>query len=93
MADARLHVFVSGKVQGVYFRDSTRREARSLNLTGWVRNLRDRRVEAVLEGSREKAEEMLSWCHKGPPEASVTNVEHAWEPATGEFIEFTIRYS
>ncbi|MFQ5906932.1 MAG: acylphosphatase [bacterium] len=92
MTEARLHVFISGRVQGVFFRANTQSMARRLNLTGWVRNLGDGRVEAVFEGSRDDAEGMLSWCHKGPPGAVVNRVEEVWEQPTGEFGDFSIRY-
>lgn len=71
----RLHVFVSGRVQGVFFRDSTRAKALELGVAGWVRNLPDGRVEAVFEGSREAVEAMARWCRSGPPLARVDDVE------------------
>jgi acylphosphatase len=71
----RTKVVVSGKVQGVFFRDSTREKAESLALVGWVRNLPDGRVEAVFEGSPENVREMLEWCETGPPHAEVESVE------------------
>jgi len=71
---SRTRVLVSGRVQGVFFRDSTREKARALGLSGWVRNLPDGRVEAVFEGGGDRVEEMLSWCEEGPPEARVQNV-------------------
>ena len=73
----RLHVFVSGRVQGVFFRDSTRRKALELGLAGWVRNLPDGRVEAVFEGPREAIEAAHAWCRNGPPLARVEDVEAA----------------
>jgi len=92
MAETRLHVFISGRVQGVFFRANTESMARGLNLAGWVRNLDDGRVEAVFEGSRRDVERMLSWCHEGPPGAVVNRVEEVWEEPTGEFGSFDIRY-
>ena len=92
MANARLHVFVEGIVQGVFFRASTREEACSLGLSGWVKNCFDGRVEAVFEGERDKVEQVLKWCQKGPPGAMVRNVEVNWEEATGEFDSFSIKY-
>lgn len=71
---SRTRVLVSGRVQGVFFRDSTREKARALGLSGWVRNLPDGRVEAIFEGDGDRVEEMLSWCEEGPPEARVQNV-------------------
>jgi len=77
-------VIVSGRVQGVFFRDSTRRKATELGLSGWVRNLPDGRVEAEIEGSPDAVDEMLRWCEGGPPDARVENVCVEREPATGE---------
>ena len=70
----RTRVLVSGRVQGVSFRDSTREKAQELGLSGWVRNLSDGSVEAVFEGEGDRVEEMLSWCKEGPPSASVQSV-------------------
>ncbi len=70
----RKRVLISGRVQGVFFRDSTREKARTLGLAGWVRNLPDGGVEAVFEGDGDRAEEMLAWCEEGPPDARVQNV-------------------
>ena len=81
---ARVHVFVSGDVQGVGFRWFTREEAMHRSLTGWVRNLPDSRVEAVFEGEREAVDAMLVWCHRGPKWASVQAVEVTEEPVAGE---------
>jgi acylphosphatase len=89
---ARLHVWIKGRVQGVFFRASTRDQARLRGLTGWVRNLPDRRVEAVFEGRKTALEAMLAWCRQGPPYAYVDFVEEAWLPYTGEFQDFRITY-
>jgi len=81
MADrVRAHVFVSGKVQGVYYRASTRDAAREAGVDGWVRNLRDGRVEAVFEGAEESVEALVEWCHEGSSAASVDDVEVEYEP-------------
>lgn len=61
----RAHVYVSGRVQGVFFRATTRDEARSRGITGWVKNLPDGRVEAVFEGEEKKVQEMIDFCHEG----------------------------
>jgi acylphosphatase len=79
----RAHVFISGRVQGVGYRATTADTAQSLELKGWVRNLRDRRVEAVFEGDRATVAEMLRWCHKGPPAAIVDQVEINYETPEG----------
>lgn len=89
---ARIHLYISGIVQGVFFRSHTRNVARSLDITGWVRNLPDGRVEVVAEGSEGKVLQFVEWCHKGPDIASVKHVEVHWEDATGEFSHFEIRY-
>lgn len=89
----RIHVYVSGRVQGVFFRAETERAARALNLAGWVRNLDDGRVEALFEGDDLSADQMLSWCHSGPPHARVESVESGEEPFAGNLTGFTIRYS
>jgi acylphosphatase len=71
----RAHVYVSGDVQGVFFRDSTRQKAHQLGLSGWVKNLPDGRVEALFEGPSQEVREMVRWCEQGPPHAAVENVE------------------
>lgn len=88
----RVHVYVSGRVQGVFFRYETRREARKRNIKGWVRNLPDGRVEALFEGEEEKVLELIEFCKHGPPGARVTNVEVEWGEYTGEFKDFYIRH-
>jgi acylphosphatase len=92
MSAVRLHVYVSGRVQGVFFRASTREAATRFGLKGWVRNLRDGRVEAIFEGTEDDANRMLAWCQHGPSGAIVNRVEEAWEEATGEFSGFEVRY-
>jgi len=89
---ARAHVYVSGQVQGVFFRSETKDEALRNGLTGWVRNLLDGRVEAVFEGEKDRVDKLIEFCRRGPPGARVTNVEVAWENYTGEFRDFRIRY-
>lgn len=79
----RAHVLVSGRVQGVGYRASTWDTAILLKLNGWVRNLRDGRVEAVFEGTGDRVEEMIRWCHKGPPTAVVQEVQVEYEPPEG----------
>lgn len=89
---ARAHVFVSGRVQGVFFRDHTRRWASSLGLSGWVRNLADGRVEALAEGEKEKIESLIGKLREGPPLSWVENVATEWEEYTGEFSGFRITW-
>ncbi len=88
----RMHVIISGRVQGVFFRAYTRETALALKLTGWVRNLSDGGVEAVFEGEDTSIETMLEWCRKGPPHAIVKKVDSAEEPYAGEFRDFRITY-
>lgn len=71
----RARVLVSGEVQGVYYRANTREQATERGVDGWVRNLRDGRVEAVFEGDEEAVEAMVEWCHEGSPAARVDDVE------------------
>ncbi len=79
----RVHIFVSGIVQGVGYRFSTVEQARQLGINGWVRNLPDRRVEAVFEGSRDLVEAMIRWCYQGPPAAVVKDVASEYENPEG----------
>jgi acylphosphatase len=80
----RAHVFVSGTVQGVYYRASTRDAARDRDVDGWVRNLDDGRVEAVFEGPESDVEEMVEWCHTGSTAASVEDVDVTYEEPEDE---------
>jgi acylphosphatase len=86
----RYHVWISGRVQGVFFRANTRKQARSLGLTGWVRNLPDGDVEALLDGEKAAAERMLEWCRVGTPPARVDHLEILEEAATEEYTDFEI---
>lgn len=79
----RAHAFISGQVQGVGYRASVCDTATLLKLNGWVRNLKDGRVEAVFEGSANQVEEMIRWCHHGPPTAIVSEVSVEFEPFEG----------
>jgi acylphosphatase len=87
----RAHVRVSGRVQGVFFRDSTREKAEELGLSGYVTNTPDGDVEAVFEGPPEDVEEMVRWCGQGPPHASVENVETDYEPPGDDLTGFEVR--
>jgi len=86
----RAHVCVSGRVQGVFYRSVVQYEAVNHNVTGWIRNLSDGRVEAVFEGEKEEVERMVDFCWKGSRRAVVVNVEVLWESYTGEFISFEV---
>ena len=89
----RVHIFVSGRVQGIFFRENTKKKAQKLRITGWVRNLPDGRVEAVLEGEKDKIEELVNWVKKGPMFAKVDGLEVMPEEYQGEFDNFEIRYN
>ena len=78
-----LHGYVSGKVQGVYYRQSTQEQADRLELDGWVRNLADGRVEVLLEGEEDAVRELAGWLEQGPAEAKVTGVELQEQPLQG----------
>ena len=80
----RVHVFVSGKVQGVFYRANTRDTAESKGIDGWVQNLSDGRVEAVFEGPESTVEEMVEWCHTGSPAADVDGVDVEYDDPNGE---------
>ena len=88
----RAHVLVSGKVQGVYFRQNTKEVATKYNVTGWVRNLPDGRVEAVFEGGEKDVSDVIEWCHDGPPNASVQDVSVKFQKYSGEFTDFSVNY-
>ena len=91
MALKRLEIVVSGRVQGVWFRATTREEATRLGLRGWVRNLPDGRVEALFEGEENPLLRMLAWCRSGPPGARVDQAIPHWGTATNEYEGFSIR--
>ena len=86
----RFHVYISGRVQGVFFRANTLKQALSLELAGWVRNLPDGSVETVFEGESNNAEAMLAWCRVGTPPARVDKIEYIEEKADGGFSDFKI---
>ncbi|MBA4416344.1 MAG: acylphosphatase [Syntrophus sp. (in: bacteria)] len=88
----RIHILVSGIVQGVNFRHYTATTANTLGLTGWVRNLSDSRVEVLCEGNKEYTDQLAEWCKKGPDRAYVKGIEIIREKYTGEFKTFDIRY-
>ncbi len=92
MDTIRAHLIIKGRVQGVFFRDSTRREAIELGLYGWVKNRLDGSVEVVAEGPKEKIETLIAWCHHGPPIARVTRVHEIREDYTGEFDSFKVTF-
>ena len=90
MGQKRIHLVVRGRVQGVFFRASTQREAKRLGLTGWVRNRPDGGVEIVAEGEEDQVKDLLVWSQHGPSTARVEKVDTRWRSYTGEFSEFQI---
>jgi acylphosphatase len=88
----RAHVFVTGRVQGVYFRQNAKQVATRHEITGWVRNLDDGRVEAIFEGDEMSVNEVIEWCHVGPPKAQVDDVAVKFEKYAGEFADFNVNY-
>ena len=93
MDKIRVRLIVEGRVQGVWFRESTRREAELLGVQGWVRNRREGSVEVVAEGPEENVGKLVAWCHHGPPSARVTRVHETVEAFQGEFASFEVVYS
>jgi len=89
---ARAHLYISGRVQGVYFRNSVAELADNLGVLGWVRNLYDGRVEAILEGEEANVEKIAEFCRRGPAGAYVLNLETKWEEYRSEFTDFKIFY-
>lgn len=92
MPMARAHIYVHGKVQGVFFRSSAKGRARALGVKGWVKNCLDGGVEAVFEGKKDAVDKMVNWCRKGPTGAFVNRIDVRWEEYTGEFDEFSVVY-
>lgn len=92
MKKKRVHAIVHGRVQGVFFRDYTRRQAELLGLSGWVRNLPDRTVETVFEGDADSVTSMLQWLKTGSPMSDVTDIDAREEDPQGESKGFEIRY-
>lgn len=90
MALKQLQLIVHGRVQGVYFRASTQREAKRLGLGGWVRNRPDGAVEILAEGEETAIRELYGWAQKGPSAARVERVDTRWRSFTGEFSDFRI---
>ncbi len=92
MTTQRIRIFVTGKVQGVFFRQALKVMAKKNDVLGWVKNLKDGRVEAVLEGDEEKVGRLIEWAHGGPANARVEDVEIRNEKFTGEFLKFDVLY-
>lgn len=92
MPTTRAHVYVHGRVQGVFFRATTRDKAIALGVKGWVKNCLDGCVEAVFEGEKDTVEKIVNWCKKGPAGAFVNRIDVHWEKCSGEFDEFSVIY-
>ncbi len=90
MEKLRLHLIIEGRVQGVWFRDSTRREATALGVRGWARNRPEGTVEIIAEGEETAVRKLAAWCRQGPPQARVSRVHETAEPWQGEFEAFTV---
>jgi acylphosphatase len=87
-----VQIIVQGRVQGVFYRDSTRRKARELGLVGTVRNMPDGSVEVVAEGPAAALETLVRWCRSGPPAAEVKDTRPVYGPPTGQYADFIIIY-
>ena len=92
MVQKRIHIFIIGRVQGVFFRQSTRVMAIKNNVTGWVKNLNDGRVEIVAEGETQNIDNLIIWCKTGPANSRVDEFELSEENFTSEFENFEVRY-
>ena len=86
----QVHLVASGLVQGVFYRASCKEVAVKLDLKGWVRNLPSGEVEILAQGEREKLEQLIEWCRKGPPHAKITNIAVNWQDKTEDFTIFKI---
>lgn len=91
MATVRVHLLISGRVQGVYYRASAQAEAQRLGLSGWVRNLPTGEVEAEAEGEQQAVAAFIEWCRHGPPSARVDDVQVRQEQPTGASTGFEVR--
>jgi len=87
-----VHVIISGRVQGVWYRVSTKEKAEQLGIKGWVKNTRDGCVEAVFEGEEEIVQNMIKWCKIGPPNANVKNIKIISQNTNNIFDSFFIKY-
>ena len=87
-----VHVIISGRVQGVFFRQSTKQKAEQLGIAGWVKNTRDGCVEAIFEGEEQLVNQIVEWCHHGPSFSKVNNVEIKKQNPINGFDNFSIKY-
>lgn len=91
MMIVRAHLYLTGQVQGVFFRSSARSQAKLKGVRGWVKNLPDGRVEAVLEGNKGDVDSVIDFCRKGPSGSRVDDVEISWERPSYKYPEFSIK--
>ena len=92
MNKVRVELCIQGRVQGVFYRQSTKETAVRLGLSGWTKNCSDGSVLAVFEGERVAVDAAIEWCRQGPPAAIVTDIEVKWLDFVGEFEAFKIRH-
>ncbi|MFL5321572.1 MAG: acylphosphatase [Myxococcaceae bacterium] len=90
MPERRVSLRITGKVQGVFFRESTKTKARELGLSGWVKNLDDGSVQALAQGETDKIDELIQWAHRGPPAARVTDVSVEDRPPASDLGPFVV---
>jgi acylphosphatase len=90
--NARVHLIISGRVQGVFYRANTRHFASELRVKGWVRNLQDGKVEVVAEGGKNALDRLIEFCRKGPEGSIVENIDIKWEKPSDEFTSFDVRF-
>jgi len=86
----QVHIFVYGRVQGVFYRANTRKKAKELGIKGWVRNLYDGRVEIMAEGEEEDLRKFIEWCKRGPELAHVEKIELEWGDYRGKYQDFSV---
>ena len=89
-SNVKARLLIAGRVQGVAFRWETLQAAQRFQVFGWVRNLPDGRVEAVIEGPRQQVNDLIDWCRHGPPIARVDNIDIQWDDFSGLYSTFEI---
>ena len=92
MVKQRVHILVTGKVQGVFFRQATKVIAIKNNVTGWVKNLEDTKVEILLEGDAQNVNSLVDWCHNGPANSRVDEIKIAQQDFLGQYSNFQVLY-
>jgi len=91
MEKVRAHIIVSGKVQGVGYRNNTFKQAKKIGVNGWIRNLEDGRVEAVFEGEKQEVEKIVNWAKRGPLSTNISDFKIEWQEPKEEFKNFEIK--